>query len=700
MPQFLARLSIRATLGLVIAALGLLLISTSTYTLVDVAQRTRSAQQVATLSAISRDLLRTLLAVRLERGVLTPALGADAPISGTDEGNIGANRRTSEEGYAAIAAALGTLDLPGLRPVADGLRSAHDLMVAARTRADAAARQPKASRDPQVASDWQKAPVAYMNALTATTDLLDGALKLTDPVVDHLLLVKRAAWTTRLNVGGVALPIQIAVATGKPWTQEDALTITDLNGRAAHAWSIVEEAVSRFDTHLSIVEAATKAKANFEGPYVEMRKSVLSALAAGHKPAIDIAALRQQDTSNQGYIVDAAHAAVEQMVARADAQASRAISDAIIATLLLVAAVALTVAGFLISQKRVTGPIRAMTDSMRRLANRDMAVEIPGIGHGDEIGDMAAAVTVFRDSMITADRLAAEQAAEQVVKERRAAQLETLIHEFDARAANIVETVASAAKEMQRTATAMSSMAGHASEQATAVAAASEQATTNVQTVAAATEELSASISEIGRQVTTSTAISERAVTQAERTTATMRSLVDAADQIGAVVELINNIAGQTNLLALNATIEAARAGEAGKGFAVVASEVKALANQTARATDEIQSKVKEIQSATGGAQVAIQEIALTIGQISEIATAIAAAIEEQGAATRDIAGNVVQAARGTGEVSSNIVGVNQAVLETGASSSQVRDSASSLAQEAEMLRREVTTFISAVRVA
>ncbi|PWC52560.1 chemotaxis protein [Azospirillum sp. TSO22-1] len=696
----LQRLSIRAILGLVIAALGLLLISTSTYTLVDVVQRTHGAKQVAALSSVSRELLRTLLAVRLERGVLTPALGAEAAISGADESNVAANRRVSEEGYAAIAAALETLDLPGLRAVADRLRSAHDLMVEMRGKADAAARQTKAARDPQVANAWSKAPVEYMNALTATTDLLDGALKLTDPVVDHLLLIKRAAWTTRLNVGGVALPIQVAVATGKEWTQDDALTITDLSGQARHAWSIVEEAVSRFDTHPSITAAVTKAKANFEGPYVEMRKSVLKALVSGQALPVDLATLRQQDTANQGYIVDAAHAAVEQMVARADARAGRATLDAVIATFLVAAAVVLTVAGFLAAHKRVSGPIRAMTDSMRRLADRDMAVEIPGIGRRDEIGAMAAAVMVFRDSMITAERLAAAQAAEQAAKERRAAHLEGLVRAFDAHAASIVETVASAATEMQRTATAMSSMAGHASEQATAAAAASEQASANVQTVATATEELSASISEIGRQVSTSTEISERAVTQAKRTTATMRGLVDAADQIGAVVELINSIAGQTNLLALNATIEAARAGEAGKGFAVVASEVKALANQTARATEEIQAKVKEIQSATGGAQSAIHDIAQTIGHISEIATAIAAAIEEQGAATRDIAGNVVQAARGTSEVSSNIVGVNQAVMETGASSSQVRDSASSLAEEAETLRREVSSFIAAVRAA
>ena len=152
---------------------------------------------------------------------------------------------------------------------------------------------------------------------------------------------------------------------------------------------------------------------------------------------------------------------------------------------------------------------------------------------------------------------------------------------------------------MQATAETMAGAAAEATRQSASVAQAAQAASMNVQTVASAGEELSASINEIARQVTESTAITQQAVAETDRTGVAIQTLAEAAKKIGNVVTLINNIAGQTKLLALNATIEAVRAGDAGKGFAVVASEVKSLSDQTAKATHEISSQVSAMQAAT-----------------------------------------------------------------------------------------------------
>jgi len=269
---------------------------------------------------------------------------------------------------------------------------------------------------------------------------------------------------------------------------------------------------------------------------------------------------------------------------------------------------------------------------------------------------------------------------------------------FEINMKQVVDTVASAATELQSTAQGMESTAQSTSRQATTVAGAAEEASANVQTVASAAEELSSSISEISRQVAQSTQIAGAAVAEVDGANEKVQGLAEAANKIGEVVALITDIADQTNLLALNATIEAARAGEAGKGFAVVASEVKNLANATAKATEEISSQIGGIQSATQDAVHAIGSIGGTITQMNEIASTIAAAVEEQGAATQEIARNVEQAASGTTEVTTNITDVTQAANETGHSAHDVLGAAGELSKQAEVLGSEMDSFIVEMR--
>ncbi len=350
--------------------------------------------------------------------------------------------------------------------------------------------------------------------------------------------------------------------------------------------------------------------------------------------------------------------------------------------------------------RRISKPVHRMTAALMSLAGGNNAVEIPEAGRKDEIGDMAKAVQVLKESMIEADEVAATQKAEQEKKEARVKAVEGYIGAFDTSVSGVLQMVSSASTELQTTAQSMSTTAEEANRRAAAVAAASEQASSNVQTVASAAEELSSSIGEIGRQVGESTRIASHAAEQARQTNAQIQGLADAAQRIGDVVKLITDIAGQTNLLALNATIEAARAGEAGKGFAVVASEVKSLANQTAKATEEIGAKIAEMQAATGSSVKAVQNIGQTIERINEIATTIASAVEQQASATREIARNVQQASAGTNDVSSNISGVTKAAADTGAAATQVLGASTELSRQSETLRLQVDGFLDRMRSA
>ena len=361
------------------------------------------------------------------------------------------------------------------------------------------------------------------------------------------------------------------------------------------------------------------------------------------------------------------------------------------------------VLGLLISvsmSRALSRPIGAMTSAMKRLANDDLEVAIPGTDRRNEIGEMASAVQVFKDNAIRARELEAQQEAERKEREKRSREIENLTKGFDTSVGSVLQTVSSASEQLTQTANSMTSVARETTEQATAVAAASEEAAVSVQTVAASAEELAASISEISSQVATARSLTDDAQREAQQTAETVQNLARVADSIGDVVNLITDIAEQTNLLALNATIEAARAGEAGKGFAVVANEVKSLANQTGKATEEIARQISNVQGETQKAVSAIASISKVIENVNVSASSVAAAVEEQAVATQEIARSVEQVVAGTDDVNRNISGVSQSAGTAGSAASDVKDAASDLSRQSDDLKKMVEGFLSGVRAA
>jgi methyl-accepting chemotaxis protein len=403
-----------------------------------------------------------------------------------------------------------------------------------------------------------------------------------------------------------------------------------------------------------------------------------------------------------GGLVDKAVAA-----ALANVTASNAALDALQDTLATLALVLSTVvaAGVIgsaaYSVLGVARPIQRLTSAMEAMSRGDLAVTVAGGGRGDEIGDQARTLEVFRQGLSEAERMRAGQAEqERLAAERERAARFQLADRFEGSMGALAERFVDSSSEVAQAARNLSATAEETARQAQAVSGAAEEATANVQTVAAGAEELTASIREINTQVTRSAKIAGEAAEEAERTDGKVRALNAAAVKIGDVVNLIKDIAEQTNLLALNATIEAARAGDAGRGFAVVASEVKQLAAQTAKATDEIADKIGEIQSATDETVTSIGRIVATIGTIRQVTSSIAGAVEEQGAATGEIASNTQRAAAGASAVTQNIAGVGQAAEMTGAASTQLMTLSANLQDQSGELQREVATFVAGLRAA
>jgi len=277
---------------------------------------------------------------------------------------------------------------------------------------------------------------------------------------------------------------------------------------------------------------------------------------------------------------------------------------------------------------------------------------------------------------------------------RQSHEVQAALAEFEVNIKDVAQQMEAVSCQIEQQANHLVESAGNSKERAINSAEGAEVAAQNVSTVAAATEELTASISLEGEHIIEAGKIVTRAISQADSTRATVGELGKATRQIGDVVQLISEIAEQTNLLALNASIEAARAGEAGRGFAVVAGEVKDLANQTAQATEQISRQIKKLQVESDQSTEAIHAIADTIAEVGTITAQITSEADQQGEATQEISVSIQNANDSVIQVTENMSVVTEAAENTGESAQEMLNAAQQLQETTANLNSFVNDFL------
>jgi len=369
---------------------------------------------------------------------------------------------------------------------------------------------------------------------------------------------------------------------------------------------------------------------------------------------------------------------------------SIAISSLLVLSLLLGIALYIT--------KRGVAPLALITSNMNELAAGNLNTNVIATLRNDEIGDMAKALQIFKDSAINRDKLEKEAQAKQEKEQQKQTVISNLTSTFDKNVKDLLNNVSHSIETLNDASYSLDENANSTSSKAKDVSEATQLAAQNVDAVSTASVQLSASIQQISSEVQKTTTVLSSSVEKADHANNKISSLANASRKISEVVGLISDISEQTNLLALNATIEAARAGDAGKGFAVVASEVKNLASQTSNATEEISLQISNIQGEIREAVDAIQEISSMVTKVNGMSSSVAAAVEQQTASTNEITQNVYQAAQGTQNVACNISNVTNAANDTGERASQISTSANELTQVSNNLQDYIVRFLNDVR--
>ena len=619
-------------------------------------QTSSTANHMGKVMSVAQNFLQVSDALDSERAEVIRALRAAQPASAETMAKI---RRHRSDADSSAVKGLEALTAAGLRASQEEqlarIEEFRPKVIAYRDVIDAALNKPLADRDPKLRDNWINDFRSLLTRFQQIRTRLEFGVMHLDGEATLLMNLEQVSWTGAEYYSREWFIMDGPVAAKRPFTADELAQAAAARGRLDQ----ITSQVRNVGTGDRVPEELRRHVERFEkeilNPYNKLRSEILSASAKEKPYPVTADELAERVAKISDALTEVSH--VFQVAAEnRSAEMSRAAMQTMIQSLVvLVLTIALAIAGFWVAFARVSRPLNRITGSMLQIAEGHDDVDVPFVDRGDEVGDMARSLQIFKDKSLDARRLSAERERTRAEKRQRDEKRAELSHNFEINAEKLAQTLAMAASSMEGTARSMSSTAEKTTGQTVTVAAAAEQASVSVHTVASAAEELSASIAEIGRQVSKSSDIAGKAVADTQRTDQTVQKLAETAIKIGEVVDLIRNIANQTNLLALNATIEAARAGEAGKGFAVVASEVKNLASQTAKATEDITAQISEIQGATKEAVDAIRSIGSVIGEVSQIAVSLSAAIEEQGAATQEIVRNVHQAAGGSKDVTENI---------------------------------------------
>jgi signal transduction histidine kinase len=370
-------------------------------------ERWQTAERVTLAADVSRDLFMAMQNLMVERGTLNTALVVPQPIDKVTADTVAALRGQSERALTAALEKLAKAHLVGAAPAIARIAASHDRVAELRREADAAATLPLAERPPALSASWVGDGGKLVDSINALSDVLSSDVVHADSFIAEMMKIKQLAWTMRDAAGLDRLLIGAAVGK-QSLPPEIRQKLVELGGRVDAAWNLIQDDARLQKLPPALDAAIATARQDYFGRVRANHKLIVDALSAGQPTGAAGAQWIAIPNNDLVPLINLANTAF-------DLTADHARADAVAAQHYLALAVAFTLffVGFglftiVIVNRRVVRPMTTITGAVGAVAAGDLETAIPFERRNDELGDLARALTVFRDNAVAKQRMESE----------------------------------------------------------------------------------------------------------------------------------------------------------------------------------------------------------------------------------------------------------------------------------------------------
>jgi methyl-accepting chemotaxis protein len=380
-------LNVKATLVLVVGVLALLILVACGIAGRDAWHSYAAAIRVAEVNANTDHLLKGLENIQLERGQTNTALQAPAAATGQVHDVIQQRRSQGDAALAPALAEMANTAIPDGRKLLGELSQAYERVRQLRRNADTAMQSPKERRDAELLKSWYPTVSDFLNRIQSLWTAASREISKEDAIVGQLTMVKQAAFQMREYAGRERAVHAGNISANRPLSAEQQRDVASWRGQVQSNWQTIRDLSAGAAAPLTSAIAA--AEQGFFGNFQTQTEAVYKAGAAGSTYPMNVQ--QWYDASNPALesIVRIKDAAVEVTNVHAAARAAAARLQLLFVSLVTLFGVGMSVASVWILSRRVIGPLTSMTAAMQRLAGGDLSIDVPALGRGDEVGNMA-----------------------------------------------------------------------------------------------------------------------------------------------------------------------------------------------------------------------------------------------------------------------------------------------------------------------